>query len=324
MNKKVHWGIIGLGKIAHKFAADLLLSPHAVLHAVASRDGEKAQAFKKQYQANLHNDSYADLVKNPDIDVIYIATPHAMHFENTMLCLKHGKNVLCEKPMGINQEQVATMIAEAQSRKLFLMEGIWTRFIPATVKVIELLENKTLGEILFMRADFGFNAPKNFEGRIYNKKLGGGSLLDLGIYPIYLSILTLGMPQDLKVMARFTKTQVDSYCAMLLDYSNGSKAILESTIEADTPTEAIIYGTLGTLKIHSRFHHAQQLTLSQQGVETVINLPYTGNGYIHEIEEVNFCIMHSLTQSDKLPQSITTQVNTVIEAVKKEMGLLYE
>lgn len=324
MSNKVHWGIIGLGKIAHKFAADLLLSPHAVLHAVASRDVEKAKAFKDQYRANLHYDSYEALVKNPDVDVIYIATPHAMHFENTMLCLKNGKNVLCEKPMGINQQQVDTMVAAAQSRKLFLMEGIWTRFIPATTKVIEILENKTLGELLFMRADFGFKAPKYLEGRIYNKKLGGGSLLDLGIYPIYLSILALGMPQDMKVMARFTKTHVDSYCAMLFNYTNGAKAILESTIETDTPIEAVIYGSQGTLKIHSRFHHAEKLTLSQEGTDTIMHIAYTGNGYIHEIEEVNYCIANNMMESDKLPLTISTQVNSVIENVKSKIGLSYD
>lgn len=324
MNDKINWGIIGLGSIANQFAEDLQLSDNSVLYAVASRNGEKAKIFGEKYNSTKFYDSYEALAEDPEIDVIYIATPHTFHFENTMMCLKKGKGVLCEKPMGVNSREVETMIREAESRNLFLMEAIWTRFIPATSKSLEILSNKTIGDISFIRADFGFTADSNREGRLYNKKLGGGSLLDIGIYPIYLSLLTLGIPIDMKVMARMTDTDVDSYCSILFDYENGAKAILESTIEADTPIEAYIYGSKGSLQLHRQFHHTEKITISQNGEKEVLDIKYKGNGYIHEIEEVNKCLLNGEIESSKLPLKMSVDLITLIDRVKKEIGLKYE
>jgi predicted dehydrogenase len=253
MSRKIQWGIIGLGKIAHKFALDLLLSDDAELYGVASRDKEKAEEFRRKYSAKKSFGSYEELVQDQEIDVVYIATPHPFHFENTMLCLDHNKGVLCEKPMGMNLAQTMAVTAKAQSKGLFLMEGLWTWFISATEKLIELLERKVIGDVLFIRADFGFKADLNPDGRIYNKSLGGGSLLDVGIYPVYMSLLVLGIPTQIQSMARFTASGVDSYCSIMFDYGNDAKASLESTAEADTPIEAHIYGENGSIKLHSRF-----------------------------------------------------------------------
>ena len=324
MHRKIKWGIIGLGKIANKLASDLLLSNHATLHGVASRSLEKAKAFGEKYQSAKYYSSYEELADDPEIDVIYVATPHTFHFENTMMCLKKGKGVLCEKPMGMNSHQVNTMLKEAKARDLFLMEGIWTRFIPATEKVLELIEQKQIGEVNFIRADFGFKGDSNLEGRAYNKKLGGGSLLDIGIYPVYLSLLTLGMPTDIQAMARMTASNVDAYCSMLFDYENSAKAILESTIEAKTPTEAYIYGSEGTIKLHSRFHHAKKITLSQNTKETVYDIEYTGNGYFHEIEEVNSCLLKGQKESAKLPLDLSLNLIHLLDEVRKKIGLTYD
>jgi predicted dehydrogenase len=324
MHKKIHWGIIGLGKIANKFASDLQHSETAILQGVASRSLEKAIAFASTHNAVSTFDSYEKLVNDPKIDVIYIATPHTFHFENTMLCLKHGKAVLCEKPMGINSTQVKTMIQEAKSRKLFLMEAIWTRFMPTIEKMIALLDEKVIGDVIQVRADFGFKAELNLESRLFNKELGGGSLLDIGIYPIFLSLLVLGIPTDIKTMARMTATDVDSFCAMLFNYSTNAKAVLESTIEANTPTEAFIHGTKGTIKLHRRFHQPNTITLDKDGKETIFKLPFTGNGYVHEIEEVNSCILNGETESKKLPLDLSMNLITLIDTVKTQIGLHYE
>lgn len=324
MNKKINWGIIGLGNIANQFAEDLQHSDNSALYAVASRNGEKAKIFSEKYNSTKFYDSYEALAEDPEIDVIYIATPHTFHFENTMMCLKKGKGVLCEKPMGINSREVEMMVREAELRGLFLMEAIWTRFIPATNKLLEILSNKTIGDILFIRADFGFKADSNREGRLYNKKIGGGSLLDIGIYPIYLSLLILGIPMDMKVMARMTDTDVDGYCSILFDYENGAKAMLESTIEADTPIEAYIYGSKGSLQLHSQFHHTEKLTISQNGEKEVLDIKYKGNGYLHEIEEVNKCLLNGAIESSKLPLKMSVDLITLIDRVKKEIGLKYE
>ncbi len=325
MTDKLKWGIIGLGKIANKLASDLQLSPHAELYGVASRDVQKAKEFGLQHNASKYYGSYEELANDPEVEVVYIATPHVFHFENAMLCLKNGKHVLCEKPMGMNARQVKAMIAEAKARNLFLMEGIWTRFIPATEKLIELLNSNVIGEVLFIRADFGFTSTFNPEGRLYNKKLGGGSLLDIGIYPIYFSLLTLGMPTWIQATARMTDTGVDSYCGMLFDYANNAKAILDSTFEADTPTEAYIYGTKGHIKIHNRFHHPEKLSVyrNKELVEE-IEMKYEGFGYLHEIEEVNRCVKNKMTESPKLTHQMSLDLVSVMDKVRGEIGLVYD
>lgn len=321
---KIRWGIIGTGKIARKLASDLLLSKNAVLQGVGSRDIAKAKTFSESYHANSFYGSYEQLAKDPLIDVVYVATPHPFHFENTLMCLEHGKHVLCEKPMGMNANEVKAMVDMASSKGLFLMEGIWTRFIPAVEKMAELLNDGVIGEVTFIRADFGFKAAYNPEGRLFNKSLGGGSLLDIGIYPIYLSLLTLGVPKSIKALARMTETGVDSYCSMLFDYTHSGKAILESTIEVDTPTEAYIYGTKGFIKMHHRFHHTQKLTVHRDGEpDEVIAINYTGEGYLHEIEEVNACIKAKQVESHKLPHSLSLNLSAVLDRVREEIGLTY-
>ncbi|MCB2220221.1 MAG: Gfo/Idh/MocA family oxidoreductase [Bacteroidetes bacterium] len=315
---------MGLGKIARTFAADLQLSDDAVLYGAASRDLTKAKAFSKHHQSIKYYGSYKELAMDPDIDVIYVATPHPFHVENTLLCLEHGKAVLCEKPMGMDAREVKMMIDKAKSKQLFLMEGMWTRFIPATEKLLELIDEDAIGEVLFIRADFGFKGDGNPASRIYNKQLGGGSLLDIGIYPIYLSLLTLGIPKEINAMARMTETGVDSYCAMLFGYENSARAILESTVEADTPIEAYIYGKMGHIQLHSRFHHSQKISLFKDGQHTeVIKIPYTGNGYVHEIEEVNRCLYNGYTESKKLPHAISLELIKLMDRVKEQIGLFY-
>jgi len=324
MHTKIKWGIIGLGNIASKFATDLQLSNNAILYGVASRSMNKAIAFANTYNAQKAYDSYEKLANDSEVDIIYIATPHVFHFENTMLCLQQNKAVLCEKPMGVDAKQVHAMIKEAKSRNVFLMEAIWTRFMPSYHKMLALLDEKVIGDIVSIRADFGFQTTFDPEGRLYNKKLGGGSLLDIGIYPIFLSLLVLGMPSDINAMARMTNTNVDSFIAMLFEYKNDAKAVLESTFEVDTPTEAYIFGTKGKIKLHRRFHHANTITLYKNGEETVFQLPHSGIGYIHEIEAVNENIRNGDTENSKLPLAFSEQLITIIDQVKAKIGLWYE
>lgn len=315
---------MGLGKIANKFVSDLLQVEDTTLQGVASRDLDKARQFSVKYGAINHYGSYEELATDPTIDVIYVATPHVFHFENTMLCLKNGKSVLCEKPIGMNANEVAAMITEAKAQQLFLMEGMWTRFIPATEKLIQLLNDQVIGELISVHADFGFKGDFNLEGRVYNKKLGGGSLLDIGIYPIYLSLLALGTPSRIQATARMMETDVDSYCAMLFDYDNSRKAVLECTFESDTPTEAFIYGSNGSLKLHTRFHHTQKITWYQgKEMKEVFDLPYEGNGYGYEIEEANKCVRNRSLESQKLPHLMSMNLSTVMDRVRKEIGLVY-
>lgn len=322
--KKVKWGIIGLGKIAAKFASDLLISENSILYGVASRNIEKAKTFATKFNSKKYYGSYFELAQDSEIDAVYIATPHVFHFKNTMMCLQYGKAVLCEKPLGINSDEVKIMIDEARQRKLLLMEGIWTRFIPITEKLLELLNNKIIGDIEFIRADFGFKADSDLEGRVYNKALGGGSLLDIGIYPIYLSLLTLGVPKKIRAIAEMTETNVDKSCSMLFKYDNNISANLESTIAMQTPTEAYIYGNKGIIKIHSRFHHSEKLTIFKENKQIIDEIKYKGYGYLHEIEEFNNCLIKGYTESKKVPLDLSMNLIQTMDTVKKIIGLSYK
>ena len=320
MKSKIRWGIMGLGKIANKFASDLQLSSEAELYAVASRNSEKAKAFGEKFHSQKYYHSYEEMAMDDDIDVIYVATPHSFHFDNTMLCLRNNKSVLCEKPMGMDSYQVKTMIKEARSRNLFLMEALWTRFIPATEKLIELLQKNSIGKLQYVEADFGFKAEFDPKSRVFNKSLGGGSLMDIGIYPIYLSLLTLGFPKHVNAEARMAETGVDSYCSMLFAYENGTKAILESSVEADTPTSAHIYGSKGHIKLHSRFHHSEKISLYQNDeLKEEFDLKYQGHAYIYEIEEVNRCVRSKMIESPRLANSLSIDLMAIIDQVKTKI-----
>jgi len=325
MAQKLNWGIVGLGNIARTFAHDLNLFGNATLYGVASGNPERAKKFREEFGSVKHYESYESLTRDPQIDIVYIATPHTSHFENAMSCLRAGKSVLCEKPMGMNFREVKALTDEAKARNLFLMEAIWTRFMPSFDKTLELIRDHTIGEINYLRADFGFKGDTNPERRIYNKKLGGGSLLDVGIYPIFLSMMILGLPTKIQATARMTATQVDGSCMMLFDYENGEKAVLESSIECKTPTEARIYGKTGTLKLHSSFHHAKKITLSKDNAEDeIINLDYIGNGYVHEIEEVTQCLINGKIESTKLPHSLSLNLISLMDQVREIIGLSYD
>lgn len=321
--EKIHWGIIGLGKIAKKFATDLRLLEDAKLYAVASRTEEKAITFSQDFQAITHYSRYEDLAKDPEIDVVYIAVPHPFHCELTLMCLEHGKAVLCEKPMGMHANEVHGMIQKARSKQLFLMEGLWTRFIPATEKLLELLKQKVIGEIQALEADFGFEAPYDSSKRLFNKQLGGGSLLDIGIYPLYLSLLCLGKPESIEATAVMSNTSVDSSTKMQLNYSN-AVAKLESSFEEETPTEAVFYGSKGKIILHNRFHHARQISVHlNDSIAKEIDLDYPSYGYSFEIQEVNNCIRKGLVESPKLSHQMSLDLIELLDQVRSKIGLEY-
>jgi predicted dehydrogenase len=324
MSKQINWGIIGLGNIANKFAQDLLLVKNAVLYGVASRDTKKAKTFAKKYNSIHYYTSYEELANDPNIDIVYIATPHIFHFSHSMLCLKLGKAVLCEKPLGMNSREVKTMIETARSKGLFIMEALWTRFIPGTEKVLELFRSDTLGKIDYLKADFGFVGDTDPERRVYNKSLGGGSLMDVGIYPIYLSLLLMGIPKIIIATANFTPTGVDSCCDIKFDYNNGKKSILKSSIIAKTPLEAIIYGKNGSIKMHRSFHHTKKISvLKNDNISENITIGYQGNGYYHEIVEVMDCLLNKKIENEKMPHSMSIVLIETLDRVREQIGLTY-
>jgi len=324
MGKKVNWGIIGLGKIAHKFTQDLLLVENANLYGVASRGIAKAKDYAEKYQADNYYGSYKELADDPNIDVVYIATPHIHHCEYTLMALEAGKAVLCEKAFGMDKAEVVKMIAKASEKKLFLMEALWTRFIPGTEKVLELLNGGLVGDLKTVRADFGFRANYEPNERLFNKELGGGALLDIGIYPAFLSLLTLGFPKEIIASATMSPTKVDTSIMMLFNYNNQETAILDATLAVDTPTEAWLHGTKGSLKMHSRFHHTESIShYKDHDLVETYEVKYKGNGYYHEIMEVMKCLEMGKIESDKMPLSFSLKLIDLLDKVRNEIGLTY-
>ena len=324
MQKTYKWGIIGLGKIAHKFAKDLVQIPNAKLHAVASRTLEKAKTFASEYEVANFYGSYEEMVLQAELDAIYIATPHVFHHENTLLCLQNKVAVLCEKPFAMNTGEVKEMIDTAISNDTFLMEAFWTRFLPSTLKVLEIIEEGQIGDVLSIKADFGFKAAANPSGRMYNINLGGGSLLDIGLYPVFLALLILGKPNKVKAFGKIGKTKIDEECNMLFQYDEGRSAILNSTILYDTPTEAYIYGTKGMIHIPRRWHESDNFTLHVEGQSSKeFAFEYNCKGYQYEAEEVIRCLSAGKKESDTLPLSFSMDLMRLLDEIRKEINLVY-
>ncbi len=249
-------------KNCKKFATSLKEVEDAELYAVASRSIEKAQIFAKENGATKAFGSYEEMLRDAEVDVVYVATPHVFHYEHTLLCLKNGKAVLCEKPFAINKQQVEEMISTAREKKIFLMEAMWTPFLPHIKYVMELLESGKYGRIKKLKADFGFNAPYNETGRLFLKSLGGGSLLDIGIYPVFLALHTLGKPEKVEAKAQLGKTEVDEVCDVKFSYSDGVRAELHSNIIKDTPTIAEFELESASIKINSRWHEPTTVVIT--------------------------------------------------------------
>jgi len=324
MAKTYNWGIIGLGKIAHKFAKDLQVLPNARIHAVASRSRERAEAFAQQYGAEHRYDSYEDIVNCPDLDVIYVATPHVSHYQNTVYCLRHGIPVLCEKPFAMNTREVEEMLAVARENNVFLMEAMWTRFMPTIEKSLELIDSGRIGEVLSVKADFGFRGDFNPKGRLYDQALGGGSLLDIGIYPVFLALLLLGRPAVIRAAAHLGDTGVDEEIGVLLQYPDGRLAHLHSSILARTKTEAFIYGSTGTIHIHTRWHEPSSMTLLREGERPEeFRFDYKGKGYYLEAQHVMDCLSRNLKESELLPLDFSLELIRLLDAIRHEAGIRY-
>ncbi len=245
--KQYNWGIIGPGKIAGKFAAALLLAGNACLKAVASTNITRARDFAATHGADRIYDSYEQLAADPAIDAVYIATPHGFHAEHTLLCLQNGKAVLCEKPMALNAAQVGEMIAASRRHNAFLMEAMWTRFLPLIQQTTDIIAAGKIGQVKYVRADFGFLAPFEPASRLYDLRLGGGSLLDIGIYPLFLCLYLLGKPDKIRAAGHLAPTGSDETCHALLAYKDGRSAVISSTLACPTSLTAEIAGTIGSI-----------------------------------------------------------------------------
>lgn len=323
MNNEIRWGIVGPGHIAHSFAKDLALVNGGHLTAVASRNIERAKEFADAYGAKHCFGSYEELFESDVVDVLYIATPHTSHCELTIEALNHGKHVLCEKPMGINADDVKMMIAAARKNEVFLMEALWSRFNPSIVKAKQLIDDGVVGEIAYLNANFGFYAlDRDEDGRLLNPDLAGGSLLDIGIYPIFLAYLILGKPENILATSLDYKTGVEVQTSMIFEYAN-AHAILCSGLKSKINMSAEISGSEGSIFLQTKWHESQGYTIDKDDKEEIFSLPTIGKGYTHEIEEVHACLRNGELQSEKWSLQNSLDLINLLDEVREITGTTF-
>lgn len=323
--EKVKWGILGPGKIAEKFARDLSLVKDAELVAVASRSLDRAIAFGESHSNATPYQSYESLVNEGGIDIMYIATPHTFHLDQTLLCLENGIAVLCEKPASLNRKEVQMMVDASRLNQVFFMEALWTRFIPSMLKVLEIVESGEMGEVEQVEAEFCFSAPVDPLSRLYNMDLGGGSILDIGIYPAFLAYLLLGKPEKIKASGQIYSTGADQTCTMNFEYANKKSAALHSAILFESNMPARITMSKGYILMQPRWHEAPGLIVIKAGYEPeTISCPPVGKGFSHEIMECHHCLKSGKIESDLWSHSNSLELIGILDEVRRQVGVFYK
>ena len=324
MSDTIRWGILATGSIAHAFANGLKVLDDAELVAVGSRTQKSADKFGDEFDVPHRHGSYEALAADPDVDAVYVAPPHPFHLNGAKLCLEGGKAVLCEKPFTMNAKEARELIDLAREKKLFLMEAMWTRFIPAIVKVRELLKDGAIGEVMMADANFCFRAGMDPESRLFSPALGGGGLLDVGVYVVsFANMIFGGRPERIASMAHIGETNVDEMASVILGYPGGHMATVKCAVRTTTRHDAHIYGTDGMIRVHHAFWHADTLTLTVGDKDEEIAIPYEGNGYNYEAAEVGRCLREGKLESDIMPLDETFVIMETLDEIRAQWGLTY-
>jgi predicted dehydrogenase len=318
------WGILGTGAIAKQFVEGLSSLPEAEVLAVGSRSEASAAEFADERGIPRRYAGYDDLAADTDVDVVYVATPHPFHARNTALCLEAGKAVLCEKPFTVNATEAERVVGLARDRGLFLMEGMWTRFFPLMEKVRRLVTEGAIGEVRMLNVDFGFRTDVDPASRLFDPKLGGGALLDVGVYCVSLASMVLGEPSGAVGLSHLGETGVDEQASMILEHEGGRLANLSIGIRTATPQEATIMGTDGYLRVHSPWWRPTSMTISRPGEEdATVEAPVSGNGFNYEAAEVMRCLEAGETESEIMPLDETLSVMRTMDGIRAAWGLRY-
>ena len=323
MARTIRWGILGPGKIAAQFAQGIQAAPDAELVAVGSRSIDNANRFADQFGVARRHGSYAELAQDPDVDVIYIAVPHPQHASAALLCLDAGKAVLCEKPFTVNAAETERVIARAREKRVFLMEALWTRFIPAVVHAKALVDSGAIGTPKMVQADFGAVFNVDDSHRVMDPALAGGALLDIGIYPISVATFFLGPVEDVQASAVIGHTGVDEQVAVSMRHRGGGVSLSGATILARSPFDAVITGTTGRIRLNGELCRPRSLTLTRGEGEEHIELPFEGNGYQFQADHVGECLRAGKLESELLPLDQSLATMKVLDAARARIGLKY-
>ena len=319
----VRWGILGTGSIAATFAADLKLVEGAVLAAVGSRTAEAAAAFAARHGFARAHGSWAGLAADDEVDVIYVATPHAFHHAAAAACIAGGKHVLCEKPMTLDRPSAATLVDQARARGVFLMEAMWMRCNPVIRRIAALVAEGAIGEVTAVHADLGLQGPFPATHRLMDPALGGGALLDLGVYPINLAHLVLGAPASVQAWAQLSPEGVDQNTGLVLGYPSGAVAALTCSLVGETGNAATITGTTGRIQLPPDFFRPRMFTLHRGAGTEVFDLDFPGQGFQFEAEEVQRCLAAGELESPLMPQATTLEIMGLLDAIREQIGVRY-
>jgi predicted dehydrogenase len=323
-NEKIKWGFIGTGWIAQKLAVALRAVKDSELYAVGSRNLDSAKSFAEKFNVPVAYGNYEEVALDKNVDVVYIATPHNLHYENTIMCLDRGKNVLCEKPFAVNGREVRSMIAKAKEKNLFLMEALWSRFLPNIIKTKEIVDSGEIGKVKFLLANFAIKSNQTLEQRQFNKDLIGGSLLDIGIYNVFLSLLILGKPKEIKAAAGIGVTDVDESISILFKYPNETLAVMNSSFLIDTPIVAEIHGEKGKILLpHLWFCPGNIKVVLNDGTENFIPFEFKSNGYNFEAEEVSKCLRSNKKESELMSWDKSIELIDMLDTIRKQCGIIY-
>jgi predicted dehydrogenase len=324
MSTEFRWGILASGGIAQAFARDLSYFNHHIVAAVGSRSQESADSFAAEFPGCTAYSSYEALVADPTLDAIYVASPHPYHVSNTVLALNAGKPVLCEKPFTINAAEARQMKAAADANGVALMEAMWARFLPHMHKVREILASGKLGDIWAVEADHGQRLSDYANPRHWEPSLGGGALLDLGIYPISFAHMVLGVPDKITSSATFTDKGVDASSTVIFDYKSGAQAILTSNMMVSTPCRATICGTLGKIEIDRTFYNPTSMrVIMHDGTTTEYPNEYKGHGLRDQALEFERVVRSGAKSSTILTPDESILIMESLDEVRKQIGLIY-
>jgi predicted dehydrogenase len=318
------WGIAGLGRIATLVAGDFAHVPDAELVAVASRSAQRAEEFAGRHGVSRAHGSYGALMADPEVDAVYIATPHPQHHAIALAAIRAGKAVLVEKAFTATLAGAEELVAEARARRVFAMEAMWTRFQPAVVRARELLAENAIGALVSVQAELGIARDFDPSDRLFARELGGGALLDLGCYVVSLAQMVLGTPRTVSVVGALEPNGVEGAATLLLGWEDGRSATLTTSLHSPMPGSARIFGSEGWLELPPRFHHPRRLVLHRDGAEPEhMSLPPLGSGYSHELIEVTECLRAGETESKVMPLDDTLAVMSVLEQAGTQLGVTW-
>lgn len=324
MVKKYKWGILAPGKMSAKFTRGLMLLDNAELYAVGSRDYARAERFGKEYGFKKFYGSYEELAADREVDIIYIASPHSAHFENVMLCLGYGKAVLCEKALTINSREAEIMLREAEKQRVFFMEAIWTPFQPMYIKTMEILRQGIAGELQHLNAKFSFHPPYDPADRKFDTSLGGGCLLDIGIYPVIDALWFMGVPSGIKATASFAGSGADNTVSSVFQYDDGRMATLYSSYKTSAGIGTDLLCENGNLYFSRGRDMSQRLIVEVEGkAKQEFNLVPEGMGYHYEAIEVMRCLEEERTESAVIPHSFSRKLINTLDRIRQEAGIIY-